>query len=148
MALHNSSKDMNVLNAFIGPCTNDSNNNHCNYKSSVMANSHLMNHNNNNYNYNNNNNHHNHYNINQAGCATTNANATNVDSSGKYVRYSAEQVQVLELLYNECPKPSSLRRQQLVRDNPLLQNIEPKQIKVWFQNRRYSSHELWWMYYV
>ena len=138
MALHNSSKDMNVLNTFIGPCTNDSNNNHCNYKSGVMANSHLMHHNNNNYNYNNNNNHLNHYNINQASCATTtNANATNVDSNGKYVRYSAEQVQVLELLYNECPKPSSLRRQQLVRDNPLLQNIEPKQIKVWFQNRRY-----------
>ncbi|KAI5069977.1 hypothetical protein GOP47_0014320 [Adiantum capillus-veneris] len=55
---------------------------------------------------------------------------------GKYVRYTAEQVQALERLYNECPKPSSLRRQQLVRDYPILQNIEPKQIKVWFQNRR------------
>ncbi|MCO5609461.1 hypothetical protein L7F22_063687 [Adiantum nelumboides] len=56
--------------------------------------------------------------------------------AGKYVRYTAEQVQALERLYNECPKPSSLRRQQLIRDNPILQNIEPKQIKVWFQNRR------------
>ncbi|KAI5073334.1 hypothetical protein GOP47_0011347 [Adiantum capillus-veneris] len=56
--------------------------------------------------------------------------------AGKYVRYTAEQVQALERLYNECPKPSSLRRQQLIRENPILQNIEPKQIKVWFQNRR------------
>eukprot|EP00250_Pteridium_aquilinum_P001668 c1186_g1_i1 orf=1-288(-) len=50
---------------------------------------------------------------------------------GKYVRYTAEQVQALERVYNECPKPSSMRRQQLVRDYPILQNIEPKQIKVW-----------------
>ncbi|KAK1399958.1 hypothetical protein POM88_009821 [Heracleum sosnowskyi] len=33
----------------------------------------------------------------------------------------------------DCPKPSSSRRQQL--DIPILSNIEPKQIKVWFQNR-------------
>nr|AWD38918.1 class III homeodomain-leucine zipper protein [Ceratopteris pteridoides] len=56
--------------------------------------------------------------------------------NSKYVRYTMEQVQALEKLYNECPKPSSLRRQQLIRENPVLQNIEPKQIKVWFQNRR------------
>ncbi|XP_019447870.1 PREDICTED: homeobox-leucine zipper protein REVOLUTA-like [Lupinus angustifolius] len=56
--------------------------------------------------------------------------------SGKYVRYTAEQVEALERVYMECPKPSSLRRQQLIRDCPILSNIEPKQIKVWFQNRR------------
>ncbi|KAL0352790.1 UNVERIFIED_CONTAM: Homeobox-leucine zipper protein HOX32 [Sesamum angustifolium] len=39
-------------------------------------------------------------------------------------------------VYAECPKPSSLRRQQLIRECPILSNIEPKQIKVWFQNRR------------
>nr|AGM34023.1 class III homeodomain leucine zipper protein 33 [Larix kaempferi] len=56
--------------------------------------------------------------------------------AGKYVRYTAEQVEALERLYNDCPKPSSLRRQQLIRECPILSHIEPKQIKVWFQNRR------------
>ncbi|KAG9449145.1 hypothetical protein H6P81_009110 [Aristolochia fimbriata] len=55
---------------------------------------------------------------------------------GKYVRYTPEQVEALERLYHECPKPSSIRRQQLIRECPILANIEPKQIKVWFQNRR------------
>ncbi|KAF9666577.1 hypothetical protein SADUNF_Sadunf16G0243300 [Salix dunnii] len=56
--------------------------------------------------------------------------------SSKYVRYTPEQVEALERVYTECPKPSSLRRQQLIRECPILSNIEPKQIKVWFQNRR------------
>ncbi|XWS53279.1 hypothetical protein CRYUN_Cryun11dG0143700 [Craigia yunnanensis] len=56
--------------------------------------------------------------------------------AGKYVRYTAEQVEALERVYAECPKPSSLRRQQLIRECPILSNIESKQIKVWFQNRR------------
>lgn len=56
--------------------------------------------------------------------------------NGKYVRYTPEQVEALERLYHECPKPSSMRRQQLIRECPILSNIEPKQIKVWFQNRR------------
>nr|AWD38915.1 class III homeodomain-leucine zipper protein [Cyrtomium guizhouense] len=64
------------------------------------------------------------------------ANSKGALDPGKYVRYTAEQVQALERVYTECPKPSSLRRQQLIRDYPILQNIEPKQIKVWFQNRR------------
>ncbi|XP_019194412.1 PREDICTED: homeobox-leucine zipper protein ATHB-15-like [Ipomoea nil] len=55
---------------------------------------------------------------------------------GKYVRYTPEQVEALERVYHECPKPSSMRRQQLIRECPILCNIEPKQIKVWFQNRR------------
>ncbi|KAE9600600.1 putative transcription factor & lipid binding HD-SAD family [Lupinus albus] len=59
----------------------------------------------------------------------------NLDS-GKYVRYTAEQVEALERVYTKCPKPSSMRRQQLIREFPILSNIEPKQIKVWFQNRR------------
>ncbi|KAG8062840.1 hypothetical protein GUJ93_ZPchr0003g16967 [Zizania palustris] len=61
--------------------------------------------------------------------------APQVDT-GKYVRYTPEQVDALERVYSECPKPSSLRRQQLIRECPILCNIEPKQIKVWFQNRR------------
>ncbi|XP_057420712.1 homeobox-leucine zipper protein ATHB-14-like [Lotus japonicus] len=56
--------------------------------------------------------------------------------SGKYVRYTPEQVEALERLYAECPKPSSSRRHQLIRECHILANIEPKQIKVWFQNRR------------
>ncbi|KAF6166216.1 hypothetical protein GIB67_031000 [Kingdonia uniflora] len=56
--------------------------------------------------------------------------------NGKYVRYTTEQVEALERVYVECPKPSSVRRQQLIRECPILCNIEPKQIKVWFQNRR------------
>ncbi|XP_022868181.1 homeobox-leucine zipper protein ATHB-15-like isoform X1 [Olea europaea var. sylvestris] len=59
-----------------------------------------------------------------------------VMDNGKYVRYTPEQVEALERVYHECPKPSSLRRQQLIRECPILSNIEPKQIKVWFQNRR------------
>ncbi|XP_066311566.1 uncharacterized protein [Miscanthus floridulus] len=46
-----------------------------------------------------------------------------------------EQVEALERVYSECPKPSSLRRQQLIRECPILSTIEPKHIKVWFQNR-------------
>lgn len=57
--------------------------------------------------------------------------------NGKYVRYTPEQVEALERLYHDCPKPSSMRRQQLIRECPILSHIEPKQIKVWFQNRRY-----------
>ncbi|XP_051125901.1 homeobox-leucine zipper protein ATHB-14-like isoform X2 [Andrographis paniculata] len=56
--------------------------------------------------------------------------------ASKYVRYTPEQVEALERVYADCPKPSSLRRQQLIRECPILANIEPKQIKVWFQNRR------------
>ncbi|KAL3632363.1 Homeobox-leucine zipper protein ATHB-14 [Castilleja foliolosa] len=56
--------------------------------------------------------------------------------AGKYVRYTPEQVEALERVYDECPKPTSLRRQQIIRECPILANIEPKQIKVWFQNRR------------
>lgn len=62
-----------------------------------------------------------------------------LNDAGKYVRYTSEQVEALERVYAECPKPSSLRRQQLIRDCPILSNIEPKQIKVWFQNRRYEQ---------
>jgi hypothetical protein len=66
------------------------------------------------------------------------AAAAAMDAS-KYVRYTPEQVEALERLYYECPKPSSLRRQQLVRDCPVLASVDPKQIKVWFQNRRYGT---------
>lgn len=59
--------------------------------------------------------------------------------SSKYVRYTPEQVEALERVYAECPKPTSLKRHQLIRECSILSNIDPKQIKVWFQNRRYKS---------
>ncbi|XP_061373259.1 homeobox-leucine zipper protein ATHB-8-like isoform X1 [Gastrolobium bilobum] len=58
------------------------------------------------------------------------------NDNGKYVRYTPEQVEALERVYHECPKPSSMKRQQIIREFPILSNIEPQQIKVWFQNRR------------
>ena len=76
--------------------------------------------------------------------APTNGNSRNLGvtnscsrSTLRYIKYSAEQVEALEVLYHHCPKPSSVARLQLIRDNPLLHNIHPQQIKVWFQNRRY-----------
>lgn len=74
--------------------------------------------------------------------------------AGKYVRYTPEQVEALERVYSECPKPSSIRRQQLIRECPILSNIEPKQIKVWFQNRRYNfflgnfRSSFWFIFFV
>lgn len=68
-----------------------------------------------------------------------------MDASGKYVRYTNEQVEALERVYHECPKPSSIRRQQLIKDCPILANIEPKQIKVWFQNRRFVICPIFFM---
>lgn len=59
--------------------------------------------------------------------------------NGKYARYTADQVEALERLYHDCPKPTSVRRQQLIRECPILSNIDPKQIKVWFKNRKYLS---------
>lgn len=55
---------------------------------------------------------------------------------GKYARYTPEQVEILERVYNDCPKPSSTRRQQLIKECPILANIGQRQLKVWFQNRR------------
>ncbi|CAH9107282.1 unnamed protein product [Cuscuta europaea] len=72
---------------------------------------------------------------NSGGSGSNSSGKHQMDSS-KYVRYTPEQVEALERVYAECPKPSSLRRQQLIRECPILSNIEPKQIKVWFQNRR------------
>ncbi|PSR93002.1 Homeobox-leucine zipper protein like [Actinidia chinensis var. chinensis] len=56
--------------------------------------------------------------------------------SGKYTRYTAEQVEVLEKVFAECPKPTSSDRQKMIHNYSILSILEPKQIKVWFQNRR------------
>ncbi|XP_028083976.1 homeobox-leucine zipper protein REVOLUTA-like [Camellia sinensis] len=58
------------------------------------------------------------------------------EDCGKYTRYTAEQVELLEKVYAECPKPNLSHQQQMICDYPILSNLEPKQIKIWFQNRR------------
>ncbi|WJX58037.1 hypothetical protein P8452_43535 [Trifolium repens] len=55
-------------------------------------------------------------------------NAVEFNSTGDVI-VSAEQVQASERVYAQCPKPSSLHRQQLIRECPIFANIEPKQIK-------------------
>lgn len=58
---------------------------------------------------------------------------------GKPILYSAEQVEVLERVFAECPKPSGSQRLEIIRENPILSILDSKQIKVWFQNRRQAS---------
>ncbi|KAK6152559.1 hypothetical protein DH2020_012198 [Rehmannia glutinosa] len=53
--------------------------------------------------------------------------------NGKYVRYTPEQVEALERLYHECPKPSSLRRQQLIRECPILPILSLSRSKFGFK---------------
>ncbi|KAK9115876.1 hypothetical protein Sjap_014823 [Stephania japonica] len=52
--------------------------------------------------------------------------------SRRYHRHTARQIQQLEALFKECPHPDERQRMQLSRDL----NLEPRQIKFWFQNRR------------
>ncbi|BAF13313.1 Os03g0769800 [Oryza sativa Japonica Group] len=60
--------------------------------------------------------------------------------SGKYVHYTPGQVEALERVYAECPKPRFSRRQQLLCELSILANIEPKQkIKVWFPKQKVSK---------
>ncbi|KAG2715294.1 hypothetical protein I3760_03G069400 [Carya illinoinensis] len=57
-----------------------------------------------------------------------------------YHRHTAEQIQHLETFFKDCPHPDEKQRRQLSRRLEL----EPKQIKFWFQNKRTqtkSQHE-------
>ncbi|KAA8539315.1 hypothetical protein F0562_026007 [Nyssa sinensis] len=65
-----------------------------------------------------------------------NGNGNRREDGGKYARYTAKQLEVLEKVYAECPKPSYSRRKELINEYPILSNVQSKQIKVWFQNRR------------
>lgn len=58
---------------------------------------------------------------------------------GKPILYTAEQVEVLERVFAECPKPSGSQRLEIIHENPILSTLDSKQIKVWFQNRRQAS---------
>ncbi|KAE8820844.1 Homeobox-leucine zipper protein HOX10 [Hordeum vulgare] len=63
--------------------------------------------------------------------------------SGKYVRYTPDQVEMLERVYADCPKPTSSRRQQLLRECPIHANIVARQIKcrdkLWKESSRLES---------
>ncbi|KAK6154831.1 hypothetical protein DH2020_009079 [Rehmannia glutinosa] len=57
--------------------------------------------------------------------------------AGKYVRYTPEQVEALERVYAECPKPSSLKRQQLIRECREKQRKESSRLQT--VNRKLSA---------
>eukprot|EP00271_Cylindrocystis_brebissonii_P000801 TRINITY_DN1099_c1_g1_i6.p1 TRINITY_DN1099_c1_g1~~TRINITY_DN1099_c1_g1_i6.p1 ORF type:complete len:948 (+),score=254.62 TRINITY_DN1099_c1_g1_i6:513-3356(+) len=50
----------------------------------------------------------------------------------KYHRHTPHQIQEMEQLFKECPHPDEKQRQDL---SNMLQ-LEPRQVKFWFQNRR------------
>ncbi|KVI07878.1 Homeobox, conserved site-containing protein [Cynara cardunculus var. scolymus] len=50
----------------------------------------------------------------------------------RYHRHTAEQIQLLEATFKECPHPDEKMRLQLSREL----GLNPRQIKFWFQNRR------------
>ncbi|KAL2525840.1 Homeobox-leucine zipper protein REVOLUTA [Abeliophyllum distichum] len=54
----------------------------------------------------------------------------------KYARYTDEQIALLEKLYAECQNPSRIQRLQILNAHPVLKDIENRQLKIWFQNRR------------
>ncbi|KAA8530707.1 hypothetical protein F0562_005359 [Nyssa sinensis] len=58
--------------------------------------------------------------------------ASNSRKGRKYHRHTAHQTQQLEAFFKECPHPDENQRRQLGRELEL----EPMQIKFWFQNKR------------
>ncbi|XP_022850174.1 homeobox-leucine zipper protein HOX10-like isoform X5 [Olea europaea var. sylvestris] len=54
----------------------------------------------------------------------------------KHVTYTDEQIELLEKIYVECPNPTRSQRSQIVQEHPILNGIENRQIKIWFQNCR------------
>ncbi|XP_075494855.1 homeobox-leucine zipper protein HOX9-like [Primulina tabacum] len=54
----------------------------------------------------------------------------------KHIRYTDEQIRVLEKVYAQSPNPNRSQRENLIRQHPTLNGIDNKQLKIWFQNRR------------
>eukprot|EP00250_Pteridium_aquilinum_P000984 c11161_g1_i1 orf=158-718(+) len=52
------------------------------------------------------------------------------------LRLSAPQRQELELVYRQCPRPTSALLQQLIKDRPILSHLDIQLLKAWFQSRR------------
>ncbi|XP_078170134.1 homeobox-leucine zipper protein HOX32-like [Carex rostrata] len=55
---------------------------------------------------------------------------------GQHVRYTTEQLEILMGVYTKCDTPPIPMIVQLIQDHPVLSNIPPRNIKLWFQNRR------------
>ncbi|MCO5548909.1 hypothetical protein L7F22_002371 [Adiantum nelumboides] len=54
-------------------------------------------------------------------------------------RLSIQQRQELELLYGQCPRPTSALLQQLINDRPALANLDIHLLRTWFQSRRFKK---------
>ncbi|KZV14626.1 homeobox-leucine zipper protein REVOLUTA [Dorcoceras hygrometricum] len=54
----------------------------------------------------------------------------------KHIRYTDEQIRVLERAFSECSNPDRSQREQLKHQHPILNGIDNKQLKIWFQNHR------------
>ncbi|KAL3520707.1 hypothetical protein ACH5RR_018856 [Cinchona calisaya] len=62
--------------------------------------------------------------------------------SNENAAYTNEQLAAFEKVYAQCPYPSASQRQQMKEDHHALKDIEVKQIKLWFQNRRSQDKEI------
>ncbi|KAL5811896.1 hypothetical protein ACOSQ3_026846 [Xanthoceras sorbifolium] len=60
------------------------------------------------------------------------SNASSRKEKMSYQRHTAQQIQVLEAFFKECPHPDENQRRHLGREL----GLDPKQIKFWFQNKR------------
>ncbi|GAB4855309.1 hypothetical protein Ancab_023928 [Ancistrocladus abbreviatus] len=67
-----------------------------------------------------------------SGHGVTNEGCDSRNVKRAYRRHTAEQVQRLEVFFKECPHPDDTQRHLLAREL----DLEPKQIKFWFQNKR------------
>ncbi|KAK1284927.1 Homeobox-leucine zipper protein ROC4 [Acorus calamus] len=64
------------------------------------------------------------------GVAAININSKNDDNN--YQRYTKEQIEVLQNIFDRCPNPDEKERRELSQ----LLKLSKSQIKFWFQNRR------------
>ncbi|QHO38918.1 Homeobox-leucine zipper protein REVOLUTA [Arachis hypogaea] len=60
-------------------------------------------------------------------------------NSGKYARYTAEQVEAPERVYAECPKPSFLRWQQLIRECAFILTLNQSKSRCREKQRKKAS---------
>ncbi|CAI9787199.1 unnamed protein product [Fraxinus pennsylvanica] len=59
-----------------------------------------------------------------------------LEEAEKHVTYTDEQIELLEKTYVERPNSTLSQRSQTVQEHPILNGIENRQMKIWFQNCR------------